>query len=170
MRTKEFPARVQVKDDSPKSQTSPKSQASPWTGGSDHEHAVNCERLKSLHAEAWRHDPQHGTLATRAISVLDLEDIFAAGRFDLISLLRDWENLLPASCRQCGARLNGPDDIGGFSITTAARVPKPRFAIVSGFCHECAVRGHEAILASAIGALRREGLVAEVLNMKVNRT
>src|SRR5260370_14604679 len=123
MRTKEFPARVQVKDDSPKSQTSPKSQASPWTGGSDHEHAVNRERLKSLHAEAWRHDPQHGTLATRAISVLDLEDIFAAGRFDLLSLLAQWEDALPAACRQCGTRLNGPDAIGGFSRSHAAPIP-----------------------------------------------
>jgi hypothetical protein len=126
--------------------------------------------LRALLDEAWRVDPCRGALATRAISVLDLEEIFAAGRFDLLAFLKDWTDKLPASCRKCGTRLNGPDDVGGFSITTAARVPKLRFAIVSGFCHECAVHGHQAMWASAISALRREGLVAETLGMEADRT
>jgi hypothetical protein len=147
-----------------------KLQRSPWTGGPDRERAVEAERLRALLDEAWRIDPRRGALATRAISVLDLEEIFAAGRFDLLVILSDWTDKLPASCRACGTRLNAPDDIGGFSITTAAHAPKPRFAVVSGFCHECAVRGHEAMLASAVSALRSEGLVAEVLGMEADRT
>jgi hypothetical protein len=136
-------------------------QASPWNAPSIGQ-AAERERLIALHAEAWAADPVRGALATRAISILDLADLFAAGQFGLLEILRVWTKLLPDTCRECGTRLNGPNDIGGFSITSAA-ISRPRIAIVSGFCLACAARGHEAMQTSAVRALRCEGLAAEII-------
>jgi len=143
-------------------------QASPWAKRNS-EQAAEIERLRALHAEAWQHDSRHGAFATRAVSILDLSGIFAAGRFGLLSLLCDWTNSLPATCRKCGTRLNEPDDIGGFAVTTAAHAPKPRFAIVSGFCHACAVHSHETMRLIAARALQREGIVDEIIADHVRR-
>jgi len=77
-------------------------QGSPWAEGTERERAVERERLTALLAEAQRYDPQHAALATRAISVFDLEEIHDAGCLDLLSRLCDWAEKLPASCRGCG--------------------------------------------------------------------
>jgi hypothetical protein len=141
--------------------------ASPWSGA-DRERAVETERLRALLDEAWAYDPQCGTLATRVIPAFEAGAIYAAGRFDLLRPLINWADKLPARCRECEALLNAPDDVGGFSITTAAHAPRLRYAIVSGFCHACAARGHEAMMASAVRGLQRERIAVEILGMKAD--
>jgi len=121
--------------------------------------------LRALLAEARQHDPQRGALATRAILSSDLHEIRAAGRFDLLGLIRIWGDQLPATCPSCGTRLNATHDVGGFSVTTAGHALKPRYALVSGFCHDCAARGHEAMRVSAMRDLQRDGIAAEILGM-----
>jgi hypothetical protein len=125
------------------------------------ERAAERERLIALHREAWTADPSQGALATRVILRSDLPDIQAARRVDLLWVTRA-EKLVPMSCRGCDVWLAEPAQIHGFAVTSAA-IRRPRYSIVEGFCEWCASKGHTVLRTTAMDALRRDGLIREII-------